>query len=139
MILFIIINAAIVFFNVCLCVCLFNLRPLIFPSRGGKTRDLSSGCKIDQVDFTDWITFLSSILIENLNQESFRGNTSRLSSGISYLAMNGLYCIYSYHFYNSDFLFNSDIELYLLLLLAWVIFFYLTAVEYGIFDLIQNS
>ena len=33
--------------------CMFVLRPLLFPARGSRTWDLNSECKIGQADFTD--------------------------------------------------------------------------------------
>ena len=48
------------------CVCVFVLRLLLFPYRGGRTRALSSAYKSDQVDFTDWMSFLTSNLMEEI-------------------------------------------------------------------------
>ena len=53
-------------FVVLVCVvCVFVLRPLLFPSRWGRTQTLSSECKINHADFTDWI-FLPSNLKEEI-------------------------------------------------------------------------
>ena len=46
--------------------CAFVLRLLLFPSRGGKIRALSSECKIDQSDFTD----LKSVLIQKTSVQT---------------------------------------------------------------------
>ena len=43
------------------------LGPLLFPSKRGRTRVLSSECKIDQADFPDWMSFLPSNLMEEIN------------------------------------------------------------------------
>ena len=49
----------------------FVLRVLLFPSRGGRTKTLSSG------DFTDWMSFLPTNLIEEIsrNPEALNENT----------------------------------------------------------------
>ena len=44
----------------CGCVWVFILHPLLFPSGGGRKWALSSEYKIDQVNFTDWMSFLTS-------------------------------------------------------------------------------
>ena len=44
--------------------CVFVLRPLLFPQRGRRTQALSSGCKTDRADFTDWMLYLTSNFIE---------------------------------------------------------------------------
>ena len=43
------------------------LGPLLFPSKRGRTRVLSSECKTDQADFPDWMSFLPSNLMEEIN------------------------------------------------------------------------
>ena len=43
------------------------LGPSLFPSKRGRTRVLSSECKTDQVDFPDWMSFLPSNLMEEIN------------------------------------------------------------------------
>ena len=43
------------------------LRPLLFPSLGDRIWALTSDCKIDQSDFTDWICFLRSSLTEGIS------------------------------------------------------------------------
>ena len=55
-------------------VCVFVLRSLIFPCRGGRT---SSACKTDQTDFIDQVPFLAPNLMEeiSLNTEAFNPNT----------------------------------------------------------------
>ena len=55
--------------RMCVCVCLcvsvyvFVLCLLLLPSREGRTLALKSECKIDQADFTDWMSFLPSDLM----------------------------------------------------------------------------
>ena len=41
-----------------MCVCVFVLRPLLFPNVGVRTGALSSLFKTDQVDFREWMSFL---------------------------------------------------------------------------------
>ena len=55
--------------------CVFDLHPL-FPSSGGRTRALSSDCKIDQSDLTDWMSFPQSNPMEKINSnlESLSAN-----------------------------------------------------------------
>lgn len=48
------------------CVC-FILLSLLFPYRGGRLWALSSESKIDQVDGTDWMTFLSSNIMKEVS------------------------------------------------------------------------
>ena len=55
---------------VCVCVCLFVQRPLLFPYNGGRMRVLSSISKADQADFTDWMSFLPSNLMEEINSNT---------------------------------------------------------------------
>ena len=43
------------------------LGPSLFPSKRGRTRVLSSECKTDQADFPDWMSFLPSNLMEEIN------------------------------------------------------------------------
>ena len=43
------------------CVCVFVLRPSLYPCREGGTWALNSACKTDRADFTDWMSFLPSI------------------------------------------------------------------------------
>ena len=40
--------------------CVFVLLPLLFSVIWGRTRALSSECKIEQPDFKDWMPFLSA-------------------------------------------------------------------------------
>ena len=48
--------------------CAFVICPLLFPSRGGWDMDFkSSKCKIDQVDITDWMSFLQSNLMKGIS------------------------------------------------------------------------
>ena len=56
---------------------MFVLRSLLFPYKGARASTLSSECKIDQADFTDWITFLLSNLLEEIcpNPEALSINT----------------------------------------------------------------
>ena len=49
--------------------CVFVLRTLLLPSRWGRTREGSSECKTDQVDFTYWVSFLPSNLIEDISHD----------------------------------------------------------------------
>ena len=63
------------FFSFVLCVCFtFFIIPL--PSRGGGIQALSSACKTAQTDFTDWMPFLPSNLMEEIssNTEALRAN-----------------------------------------------------------------
>ena len=55
---------------------------LLFPSRGRRTRTFSSESKIGQADFTNWIPFVSFILMEEIspNPEALIANTQTLSS-----------------------------------------------------------
>ena len=46
-----------------MCVCVFVLCLLLLPSREGRTLALKSESKIDQADFTDWMSFLPSDLM----------------------------------------------------------------------------
>lgn len=46
------------------CVCIFSLCPLLFPSSGLKIHILGSECKNDQANFTDWMSLLSSISLK---------------------------------------------------------------------------
>ena len=64
-------------FGVCVCVCVFVLRPLLFPNIEGRARALSSACKTDQDDFTDMVSFLTSYLIEEIspNTQALSANT----------------------------------------------------------------
>ena len=56
---------------------MFVSRSLLFPHRGGRTEALSSACKIDQADFTDWMSFLTSNFIKEINPaETLSKNTS---------------------------------------------------------------
>ena len=55
---------------------LFVLRPLLFSYRGGSTRALNSECKTDQTNFTEWMPFLRSSLMEEIssNKEALGTN-----------------------------------------------------------------
>ena len=53
------------------CVCVFVLLPLLFPSRGGRKQALSFECKIDQGDYTTWI-FLAGIYLLKVNNRKTR-------------------------------------------------------------------
>ena len=48
-----------------MCVCVL-VRPLLFCTKRGKMWVLSSECKIDQTDFTNWVSFLPSNLMEEI-------------------------------------------------------------------------
>ena len=50
-----------------MCVCAFVLRPLLFPYGGGSMWALCSACKTDQDDCTDWMSFLASNLMKEIN------------------------------------------------------------------------
>ena len=52
---------------------MFVVDPLLFPFG---TQALSSACKIDRADFTDWMSFLTSNLTEEIspNTEAFSAN-----------------------------------------------------------------
>ena len=62
-------------------VCVYS--PYYSPYRGVRTRILSSACKTDQAEFTDWTYFLPFNLIReiNSNTEDITANTKYLSSG----------------------------------------------------------
>ena len=66
-------------FSVCVCisVCVFVSRHVLFPSRRDSMRTLASECKIDEADFTDWLFFLPSNLIEEIitHPEALSANT----------------------------------------------------------------
>ena len=59
------------------CVYVFVLCPLLFPYREGRTRALSSACKTNRADSTDWMPFLPSNFIEEIsfNTEALDANT----------------------------------------------------------------
>ena len=61
----------------------FVSRSLLFPHRVGRTEALSSACKTDQADFTDWMSFLTSNLIKEINP------TEVLSKNTSVFHQNG--------------------------------------------------
>ena len=56
----------------------FVLHPLLFLYKKGRARALISGCETNQGDFTIWIYFLPSNLIEEIspNTEGLSENTS---------------------------------------------------------------
>ena len=60
-----------------MCMCLFVLHSSLLPHSGGRTKALISACKIDQADFTDWVSILPSNLVEeiSLNTEVLGTNT----------------------------------------------------------------
>ena len=61
----------------------FILCPLLFSSRRNRTWTLSSKCKIDQVDFPDRVSFLSSKFLEiNPSKAALSENTVFLQHGI---------------------------------------------------------
>ena len=65
------------------CVCVHVIDSLLFPSRRGRTLALNSECKTDQPDFTDWLSFLKSILMEiSPNPEPLSKNTYRTAKKI---------------------------------------------------------
>ena len=65
------------------CVCVHVIHSLLFPSRRGRTLALNSECKTDQPDFTDWLSFLQSILMEiSPNPEPLSKNTYRTAKKI---------------------------------------------------------
>ena len=55
------------FFFIYSFVCLFIVRPLFFPYKRGRTRILRYACKTDQDDFTHWIYFWPSNLMEEIS------------------------------------------------------------------------
>ena len=64
--------------NVCFCVYFFVcFTSFIIPYRGGRKLALISVWKTDQADFTDWISFLPSNLMEEIssNTEALNVNT----------------------------------------------------------------
>ena len=63
-----------------MCVCALVLHSLLLPSREGRAQAISSECKINQSDCTDWISFLSSNLMEEIspNSEALSANTQSL-------------------------------------------------------------
>ena len=48
-------------------VCVFTLRPFLFPYGEVKTQYLSSARKTDQADFTDWMSFLPFNFMEKIS------------------------------------------------------------------------
>ena len=48
----------------------FILRPSLFPYKGCRTPALRSACKTNQDDFTDWMYFLPSNLMEETSHNS---------------------------------------------------------------------
>ena len=52
-------------YHIYACMC-FHFTSFISLQRG-RTQALSSACKIDQADFTDWMTFLTSNLMEEIS------------------------------------------------------------------------
>ena len=71
---------------------------LLFPSRGARTQILSGEFRINQADYTDWMSFLPPNLMEEISPdpEAFSTDAERLSSawnrqqGKSYLLINTL-------------------------------------------------
>ena len=59
------------------CVCVFVLRPLLFPSRRGRMRALSSAYNTDRAEITDWMPFLPTNLMAGIspNTEALSTNT----------------------------------------------------------------
>ena len=55
-------------------------RPLLFPSKGGRGRAFSTECQIDQANFTDWMSFLSSNFMDDISPNSQRRNLKLLIS-----------------------------------------------------------
>ena len=64
------------------CVYIYFISCLLFPTRGGRMQDLSSECKIDQTDTTDWMSLLpSNPMVEiNPNPEPHSKSTKSPSS-----------------------------------------------------------
>ena len=63
---------------VCVCVCLASVFSfLLYLTRRGRTWILSSDCKTDQADFTDWMSFLTCDPMEEIppNPEALSTNT----------------------------------------------------------------
>ena len=60
---------------------LFVLHSLVFPHGGGRTQALSATCKTDRADFTNWMSFLPSNVIEEISlTQALSTNTLSLSS-----------------------------------------------------------
>lgn len=51
-----------------MCMRVFVLPTCVFPSRGSRMQGLSYECKIDQANFTYWMSFLSSNLLQEINR-----------------------------------------------------------------------
>ena len=49
--------------------CVFVLHPLLLPYKGGRSGALNSACKTGQADFTDWMYFLPSSLMEEISHK----------------------------------------------------------------------
>ena len=47
--------------------CMLAICLSLFPSRGSMMRNLNSEYKTDQTDFTDWICFVTSNLMEKIS------------------------------------------------------------------------
>ena len=60
------------FFKMCKCVCAWAsiLRHLLFLYREGGTPALNSACKTDRADLIDWMSFLPSHLMEEMNSNT---------------------------------------------------------------------
>lgn len=63
--------------GVCQHICLCSFYLLYYSLIEGKTQALSQQCKIDHIDFRDWMAFLQSNLTYKIspNQEAFKANT----------------------------------------------------------------
>ena len=68
-------DMSLLYVYICMCLCMFSR--LLFPYRGGMARVLSSACKDDRADFTDWMSFLQSNVINEIspNTEALSANT----------------------------------------------------------------
>lgn len=61
---------------------MFVVCPLFFPSGGNKISALTSKCKIDRSDFTDWMAFQPSNIMKEITPypEVVTANTERILS-----------------------------------------------------------
>ena len=72
------------------------LRPLSFHYKWAKVRDLSSACQTDQADFTDWMSFILSNLMEEINPNPEALSAKYLKTFISKGALKRQWFRYKY-------------------------------------------
>ena len=53
-------------------ICVFVLRPLLLPYGGGRTRVLTSACKTNRAEFTDWMYLSVGIYMFKVNNRNTR-------------------------------------------------------------------